>query len=133
MKQKGVFKKKAKALILGITFKENFNDIRNSKVPEIYKVLKNIGLKVEVYDPIADPELVKKEYGISLIKTTGAYEAVILAVAHQVFIEKGIEKYKNPNGAIIYELIRFGQKAVDGRLKFSIFSFILEYKILLTI
>ena len=117
MNQKGVFNKEAKALILGITFKENFNDIRNSKVPEIYKVLKNIGLKVEVYDPIADPELVKKEYGISLIKTTGAYEAVILAVAHQVFIEKGIEKYKNPNGAIIYDIKSvLDKEAVDGRL-----------------
>jgi UDP-N-acetyl-D-galactosamine dehydrogenase len=117
MKQKGVFNKEAKALILGITFKENFNDIRNSKVPEIYKALKKKGLKVEVYDPIADPGLVKKEYGISLIKRPGTYQAVILAVAHQVFIEKGIEKYKNPNGAIIYDIkSALDKEAVDGRL-----------------
>lgn len=117
MNQKGVFNKEAKALILGITFKENFNDIRNSKVPEIYKALLKKGMKVEVYDPIADPDLVKKEYGISLVKTPGAYEAVILAVAHQVFIEKGIEKYKNPNGAIIYDIkSALDKEAVDGRL-----------------
>ena len=117
MKQKEVFKKEAKALILGITFKENFNDIRNSKVPEIYMALKDIGLNVEVYDPIADPELVKKEYGISLIKIPLKYEAVILAVAHQVFIEKGIEKYKNPNGGIIYDIKSvLDKQAVDGRL-----------------
>lgn len=117
MQQKGVLKKGAKALILGITFKENFNDIRNSKVPEIYKSLKNKGLKVEVYDPIADPDLVKKEYGISLIKRPLKYEAIILAVAHQVFIEKGIEQYKNPNGSIIYDIKSvLDKEAVDGRL-----------------
>ena len=117
MKQKEVFKKEAKALILGITFKENFNDIRNSKVPEIYMALKDIGLNVEVYDPIADPELVKKEYGISLIKIPLKYEAVILAVAHQVFIQEGIEKYKNPNGGIIYDIKSvLDKQAVDGRL-----------------
>jgi UDP-N-acetyl-D-glucosamine/UDP-N-acetyl-D-galactosamine dehydrogenase len=117
MQQKGVLKKGAKALILGITFKENFNDIRNSKVPEIYKSLKNKGLKVEVYDPIADPDLVKKEYGISLIKRPLKYEAIIFAVAHQVFIEKGIEQYKNPNGSIIYDIKSvLDKEAVDGRL-----------------
>ena len=117
MNQKGVFNKEAKALILGITFKENFNDIRNSKVPEIYKALIKKGMKVEVYDPIADPDLVKKEYGISLIKTPLKYEAVILAVAHQAFIEKGIEKYKNPNGAIIYDIkSTLDKQSIDGRL-----------------
>ena len=117
MNLKGVFNKEAKALILGITFKENFNDIRNSKVPEIYKALKKKGMKVEVYDPIADPILVKKEYEITLIKTPLKYEAIILAVAHQVFIEKGIEKYKNPNGAIIYDIKSvLDKQAVDGRL-----------------
>lgn len=117
MQQKGVLKKGAKALILGITFKENFNDIRNSKVPEIYKSLKNKGLKVEVYDPIADPDLVKKEYGISLIKRPLKYEAIIFAVAHQVFIEKGIEQYKNPNGSIIYDIKSvLDKEAVYGRL-----------------
>lgn len=117
MKQKDVFKKEAKALILGITFKENFNDIRNSKVPDIYKALKKKGLKVDIYDPIADPELVKKEYGISLIKTPLKYEAIIFAVAHQVFIEKGIEKYKNPNRAIIYDIKSvLDKESLDGRL-----------------
>ena len=117
MNQKGVFNKETKALILGITFKENFNDIRNSKVPEIYKALKKKGMKVEVYDPFADPVLVKKEYGITLIKTPSIYEVVILAVAHQVFIEKGIEKYKNPNGAIIYDIkSALDKQIIDGRL-----------------
>ena len=117
MRQKGIFKKKAKALILGITFKENFNDIRNSKVPEIYKALEAEGLEVEVYDPLANPKLVKKEYGIILSKTPGKYEAVIFAVAHQVFLEKGVGNYKNPNGAVLYDIKSVISKdIVDGRL-----------------
>ena len=117
IRQKGIFNKKAKALILGITFKENFNDIRNSKVPEIYKALNEEGLEVEVYDPIADPELVKKQYGISLTKTPRKYEAVILAVAHQVFLEKGVGQYKNPDGAIVFDIkSALDREATDGRL-----------------
>jgi len=117
MQQKGVFNKKARALIMGITFKENFNDIRNSKVPEIYQALIKNGIAVEVYDPLADPELVKKEYGISLTKTPGEYEAVILAVAHQRFIEKGVGQYKNPNGAVLYDVkSALDRELIDGRL-----------------
>ena len=117
MQQKGIYKKNARALILGITFKENFNDIRNSKVPLIYKALETEGLEVEVYDPVADPESVNKEYGISLTKTPGKYQAVILAVAHQVFLEKGVANYKNPNGAIIYDIKSvLDREVIDGRL-----------------
>ena len=117
MQQKGIYKKNARALILGITFKENFNDIRNSKAPEIYKALETEGLEVEVYDPVADPESVNKEYGISLTKTPGKYQAVILAVAHQVFLEKGVANYKNPNGAIIYDIKSvLDREVIDGRL-----------------
>jgi UDP-N-acetyl-D-galactosamine dehydrogenase len=117
IRQKGIFNKKAKALILGITFKENFNDIRNSKVPEIYKALNEEGLEVEVYDPIADPELVKKQYGISLTKNPKKYEAVILAVAHQVFLEKGLGQYKNPDGAVVFDIkSALDREATDGRL-----------------
>ena len=117
MRQKGIYKKDARALILGITFKENFNDIRNSKVPEIYKALKTEGLEVEVFDPVADPESVNKEYGISLTKAPSKYEAIILAVAHQVFIENGVGKYKNPKGAVLYDIkSTLDREVIDGRL-----------------
>jgi len=117
MRQKGIYVEKAKVLIMGITFKENFNDIRNSKVPEIYKALTAKGMKVEVYDPLADPELVKKEYGISLTKTPGKYQAVILAVAHQVFLEKGVGQFKNPDGAVVFDIkSALDREATDGRL-----------------
>ena len=117
MQQKGILNKDAKALIMGITFKENFNDIRNSKVPEIYNALKNKGLKVEVYDPMANSDLVKKEYGISLIKRPGAYEAIILAVSHQEFIEKGIFQYKKHQKAVVFDIKSvLPLDQVDGRL-----------------
>ena len=117
MRKKEILIKGSKALIMGITFKENLNDIRNSKVPEIYKSLEDEGLMVEVYDPMADPELVKKEYGILLTKTPGEYEAVILAVAHQVFLEKGVGQYKNPNGAVLYDIkSALDREVIDGRL-----------------
>ncbi len=117
MAKKEILIKGARALIMGITFKENINDIRNSKIPEIYTALLNEGLEVEIYDPIADPELVKKEYGISLIKSPSKYEAVILAVAHDLFIEKGVAKYKNSNGAVVYDIKSVLDRAsIDGRL-----------------
>ena len=117
MQQKAIPLKGSKALILGITFKENFNDIRNSKVPQIYIALKNEGLEVEVHDPIADPEKVKKEYGITLIDATKEYEAIILAVAHQDFLQQGIGKYINPNGAVVYDIKSVLQRdLIDGRL-----------------
>ena len=117
MRQKEILIKGAKALIMGITFKENLNDIRNSKIPEIHKAMVNEGLEVDVYDPIADPELVKKEYGISLIKSPSKYEAVILAIAHDLFTESGVEKYRNLNGSVVYDIKSVLDKdSIDGRL-----------------
>ena len=117
MRQKRILIEGAKVLIMGITFKENLNDIRNSKVPEIYKVLIDEGLEVEVYDPIADPELVMKEYGIPLIKSPSKYEAIILAIAHDLFLESGVKKYKNLNGAVVYDIKSvLSRDSIDGRL-----------------
>jgi UDP-N-acetyl-D-galactosamine dehydrogenase len=117
MRKKEILIKGAKALIMGITFKENLNDIRNSKVPEIYKGLVNQGLEVEVYDPLADSELVQKEYGISLTKLPSKYEVIILAVAHEIFLNNNIEKYKNLKGAVVYDIKSvLGLDSIDGRL-----------------
>ena len=75
---------KSRLLILGITFKENVSDIRNSKVVDIYKELKSYGISaIEVTDPFASPEEVLEEYGFSLSETSeGPYDAIILAVNH---------------------------------------------------
>ena len=78
--------KGAKVLVLGITFKEDVADIRNSKVVNIVEELQSYGVKTSVYDPYADPEDVKKVYGITLKEKLGkGYDAVIVAVAHHQF------------------------------------------------
>ena len=117
MKEKGIKIQGSKALILGVTFKENCNDIRNSKVPDIYRELKESGLAVDLYDPIADGEQVTKTHQITLTKTPSKYQAIILAVSHDLFIENGVKHYKNPNGAVIYDIKSVLNRAeVDGRL-----------------
>ncbi|WP_320003147.1 nucleotide sugar dehydrogenase [Shiella aurantiaca] len=78
----------SKALVLGITFKENCPDIRNSRVIDIVQELKEFGVSVDVYDPQADKEEVKHEYGLDLIEklTLTDYQAVVLAVSHKEFV-----------------------------------------------
>jgi UDP-N-acetyl-D-galactosamine dehydrogenase len=85
MIQKGIAVKGAKALILGITFKENCPDIRNTRVVDIYDELKAFGLEVDIHDPWADEKEVKLEYGIELIQSLSlahSYSAIILSTAH---------------------------------------------------
>ncbi|MBK9212386.1 MAG: nucleotide sugar dehydrogenase [Saprospiraceae bacterium] len=78
--------KHCKVLVLGITFKENVSDIRNSKVANLVKALQNYSLQVDIYDPNVDHAEVKHEYGLSMVDTIGKdYDAIVLAVAHDVF------------------------------------------------
>jgi UDP-N-acetyl-D-galactosamine dehydrogenase len=78
---------KARVLILGITFKENCPDIRNSRVVDVIAELKSFGTKVDVYDPEADAHEVKEEYGIQMQDSlNGSYDAIVLAVGHQQFV-----------------------------------------------
>ncbi|MGB9822533.1 nucleotide sugar dehydrogenase [Thermodesulfovibrio sp.] len=87
----------AKVLVMGITFKENVPDIRNSKSYDLVKELKELGLKVFVYDPIAYQEEVKKEYGIELIRDIeeyAPYDCVIVSVKHNEFIKFSKEVFK---------------------------------------
>ena len=93
----------SKALILGITFKENTGDTRNSRVVDVYKELKEFGLQVEVHDPLANAYEVHKEYGIELIKEIDLndYEVVLLAVAHDDF--KDLQIKTTPN-KVVYDL-----------------------------
>ena len=98
--------KGAKVLMLGITFKENCPDIRNTKAIDIYKELKEYEIDVDVYDPWADPAEVKHEYGIKSLKEYpkgNSYKAIILAVAHNEFITIDFQKYKD-NRCIIYDV-----------------------------
>ncbi len=85
--------KNSKALVMGITFKENVSDIRNSKVVDMIKELKQFGLHVDVIDPHASPSEVKHEYGLDLSETVKPrYDAIIAAVSHEEFLKKD-EKY----------------------------------------
>ena len=89
----------ASVLILGITFKENCPDIRNTKVIDLYNELKEFGLKVEVFDPNADAREVKNEYNLEMIdELDSKYEVVILAVAHNQFMSLDIRSHTKQNG-----------------------------------
>jgi len=78
----------ARVLVMGITFKENVSDVRNSKVVDIVSELEDYGLNVDVVDPHAEVAEVEREYGITLTsEPTGQYDAVIVAVAHREYLE----------------------------------------------
>lgn len=98
--------KNAKVLMLGITFKENCPDIRNTKATDIYEELKSYGLLVDIYDPWAKPSEVLREYGLSILKeypVNNGYAAIILAVSHNEFKDLNFLEHKN-NGTIIYDV-----------------------------
>ena len=81
----------ARVLVLGITFKENCPDIRNSRVIDVIRELQDFGCVVEIYDPWADAEEVSEEYGVGMLSserepTICEYDAVVLAVAHRQFV-----------------------------------------------
>jgi UDP-N-acetyl-D-galactosamine dehydrogenase len=108
---------KADVLVLGITFKENCPDIRNSKVVDIINELKSFKTNVDVYDPQADTEEVKHEYGLNLIsKPEKKYHAIVLAVSHKEFLTLDIENIKHPN-TVVYDVKGMWNKAnVTARL-----------------
>lgn len=110
----------ARVLVLGITFKENCTDIRNSRVVDIVKELKEYGCAVDVYDPWAESAEVLHEYGFPLVGKKeldeDGYDAVILAVAHDRFKEMDIASLKRKNG-VVFDVKSFLDPAVvDGRL-----------------
>src|SRR5690606_33238351 len=88
MIEKDIQIKKAKVLILGITFKENCPDLRNTKVVDVYKELLSYGMSVDIYDPWASAHRVKDYYNVDLLESLSEkeYDAILLAVAHNEFI-----------------------------------------------
>jgi len=97
--------KGANILVMGITFKENCPDVRNTKVVDVIKNLKEYGTNVTIYDPLANPEEVKHEYGLTTVKEIPCekYEAVVLAVAHKEFLELDLDQLKNGN-TVVYDV-----------------------------
>ena len=118
MNKKGVMVKDAKILILGITFKENCPDIRNTKVVDMSHTLHEYTGNITVYDPWADAEHVLKEYGVVITNELPKeqYDAVILAVAHKEFMDMDVKALVKDNGVIYDVKGILPRQIVDGRL-----------------
>lgn len=117
--QKGCKVRDAKILVLGITFKENCPDIRNTKAIDVINELKQYNCEVDVYDPWANKEEVQHEYGLTLTDqyNNKKYDAVTLAVAHDEFKTIDPTQLRNGNNAVIYDIKGiWDKKLVDGRL-----------------
>lgn len=107
----------SRVAILGITFKENCPDIRNSKVVSIYHELKEFGIDAEIYDSWANPEEVKHEYNVDLVSNlSGKYDAIILAVSHKKFESLDLQSFIKEN-TVVYDIKSFLPKSmVTARL-----------------
>ena len=108
----------AKVLILGITFKENCPDVRNTKAVDLINALKDYGTNITIHDPWADEDEVMHEYGLESLKSLPnvKFDAVVLTVAHNKFKEIDFLSLKNQN-AIIYDVKNFlDNSLVDGNL-----------------
>jgi UDP-N-acetyl-D-galactosamine dehydrogenase len=113
----------SRALILGVTFKENCPDIRNSQVVDIYSELRQFGLHVDVYDPFASAQEVEQQYGFKIINNIKTinnnnllYDAVILAVSHTEFIQIDFSEFSNDKTVIFDTKAVLDRAIVDGRL-----------------
>ena len=118
---KGIQPNKARALILGLAFKENCPDVRNTKVVDIVSELRSYGIEVDVHDPWCDGDEAKQEYGIDLVDLpqTAEYDVVILAVAHDEFRDAGTDGIRSlcKNPSVVYDIkYVLPADSVDGRL-----------------
>lgn len=111
----------ARVLVLGLAFKENCPDLRNTRVIDVIEALRGYHVQIDVHDPWADPGQAHLEYGLDMVTTPGEgiYDAVILAVAHRQFAElgaAGIRAFGKP-GAVLFDVKQvLPREAVDGRL-----------------
>ncbi len=111
--------KGAKILNLGITFKENCPDIRNSKAIDVIRALEEYGIKVETYDPWVDEKEVNREYSLnylSQLKEDNKYDGIVLTVAHKEFLELDFSKFLNEQGVIYDVKGVLPKEKVDKRL-----------------
>ncbi|MCU0450807.1 MAG: nucleotide sugar dehydrogenase [Bernardetiaceae bacterium] len=116
MIQRGLNVKAAQVLVLGITFKENCPDIRNSRVIDVVRELQEFGAQVHVHDPWARTDEVRHEYGLDLAPLAGPYDAVVLAVAHREFKTLDLGALRHPQ-TVVYDIKSMLEKSIiDGRL-----------------
>ncbi len=113
----GITIKKSRVLILGITFKENCPDTRNTKVIQVFNELIKYNVDVDIYDPIANSDEVFNEYGIHLCEKLDKYHGILLAVSHENFKNIDLTKLKLNQKSVVYDLkCFFERKDVDSRL-----------------
>lgn len=117
MIKKGITINKAKLLMMGITFKENCPDVRNTKIVDVVHALEDYGIEVTIFDPWAKPEEVKHEYGLNTVSElpTSTFDAIVLGVAHNEFRAIDFSKLKNSNG-VLFDVKGILNEQADGRL-----------------
>ena len=105
MLQNDIKVKGAKILVLGITFKENCPDVRNTKVVDVIKSLKEYGVEITIFDPLANPSEVQHEYNLDTTNEMpiDKFDAIVLTVAHKEFMNIDLDNFKN-NGAVVYDV-----------------------------
>ena len=119
MNKKGVLVKDSKILILGITFKENCPDIRNTKIVDIFHTLADYTRDITIFDPWADKEQVKTEYDVDIVNELPAgekYDACILAVAHQDFLDLNVRSLVKEHGVVFDVKGVLPRNIIDARL-----------------
>ena len=117
MLKKGIQVLNSEILILGFTFKENCPDVRNTKVIDIYRSLKDYNLNITVYDPWANPAIAEREYGIKITNELPKeqFDATVLAVAHNEFNDMDINQFKKSN-SVVYDVKWVLNGISDGKL-----------------
>lgn len=119
MIKKGISVSGAKALLLGVTFKENCPDVRNTKVVDVYRELKEYGVNVDIYDPWAEATEVEHEYGVGILNEINAvhqYDAVVVAVSHNEFLKLDLKALKKDNSVVFDLKACLDRSLVDARL-----------------
>ena len=118
MLKKGIQVLNSNILIMGFTFKENCPDVRNTKVIDIYNSLKEYSVNITVYDPWANPDIAKREYGIDIVSKLPhqKFDAIVLAVAHDAFLKVDIHELCLENHVIFDVKGILDKRIIDGRL-----------------
>jgi UDP-N-acetyl-D-galactosamine dehydrogenase len=111
----------ARILVMGLTFKENCPDVRNTKIVDVVRELEKFGSRVDIHDPWADPEEARHEYGVRLVRKLrpGTYDAIVMGVAHEQFRKMGIARIRElaRKNHVLYDIkYVFRADEVDGRL-----------------
>jgi UDP-N-acetyl-D-galactosamine dehydrogenase len=118
MIKKGITVSGSSILMLGITFKENCPDVRNTKIVDIIEALAEYGINITIYDPLANPDQVKHEYNLechSELASESKFDAIILGVAHSNFVNLNFNKYLNVR-SVLYDVKGILLNEVDGKL-----------------